>query len=257
MLPDPLHRASAIEERLSECALDKLRRRRWRWKPRDGGSGCGTSARRSLARTLKRMGGSSGRAPVGRLTAPDGPETVRPRTARRTHEDESDDLLEAESDGAARNRQSTAGGAETSACAAAPAGIKEEAVSLDDGRNPMIDEKPLRGNLWNDDGEGTPGSRVPRSSSAFDVSCGRGARRQFSFAGLSPDDHRSPRQRGTGFRPIRRDADPVGHEGQETVRRGRMVLRGTSAVSRLRSGVEDGRRASLEGSPRGFLGATP
>ena len=118
-------------------------------------------------------------------------------------------------------------------------------------------EKPLRGNLWNEDGEGTPGSRVPRRSSAFDVSSGRGARRQFSFAGLSPDDHRSPRQRGTGFRPIRRDADPVGHEGQETVRRGRMVLRGTSAVSRLRSGVEDGLRASLEGSPHGFLGATP
>ena len=35
--------------------------------------------------TLKRMGGLSGRAPVGRLTVPDGPETVRSRTARRTH----------------------------------------------------------------------------------------------------------------------------------------------------------------------------
>ena len=252
-----MHRVSAIEERLSECALDKLRRRRWQWKPRDGGSGCGNSGRRSLARDVEAHGRIIWTRACRQAYGAGRPGNGAPAHSEADPQDESDDLLEAESDGAARNRQSTAGGAETSACAAAPAGIKEEAVSLDDGRNPMIDEKLLRGNLWNEDGEGTPGSRVPRRSSAFDVSCGRGARRQFSFAGLSLDDHRSPRQRGTGFRPIRRDADPVGHEGQETVRRGRMVLRGTSAVSRLRSGVEDGLRASPEGSPRGFLGATP
>ena len=34
--------------------------------------------------TLKRMDGSSGRTPTGRLAVPDGPETTRLRTARRT-----------------------------------------------------------------------------------------------------------------------------------------------------------------------------